>query len=169
MRLYRSTRLDRGGSSVSDEPDVTPHDDAPTGDAPDPDKAVREAHELAQADDAAFSREYVEKLRAEAAERRVRAKRAEDLQARLLDAVIREGTAGILEDADDLRRHVDEATLVDDDGYPDVVKVRAAAETIAATKPHLARRRPTGDIDQGARPESSGDVNLAEMLRELAN
>ncbi len=115
-----------------------------------------------------FSREYVEGLRKEAAEHRVKAKRADDLQQRLMDAAVREGTAGILEDEDDLRANRGLTELVDADGFPDVEKVRAAAKELAEQKPHLARRRPSGDIGQGPRPEPSPVFDFAAKLREAA-
>ena len=54
------------------------------------------------------------------------------------------------------------------DGYPDETKVRAAAEDVARSKPHLAKRRAAGDVDQGARPEAAEPVNLAGLLRDRA-
>ena len=111
-----------------------------------------------------FPRDYVEKLRKENADMRVRAKRADDLQARLLDATIALATQGLLADPSDLPRTDD---LLDDDGYPSVDKITAAAHDLTARKPHLALRRPSGDIDQGARQEPQ-TVTLAEILRERA-
>ena len=115
-----------------------------------------------------FYRPYVERLRRESAEYRTRAKRADELESRLRVAVVREGTAGILEDPGDLLRHREADELLDDDGYPDVEKVRAAAHELAAGKPHLARRRPEGDVDQGARVEQTPEVSLTQMLRDRA-
>ncbi len=43
--------------------------------------------------------------------------------------------------------------LLDDDGLVDDTKVQAAVEDLIKRKPHLAARRPTGDVGQGARPE----------------
>lgn len=155
-----TTPTDAGAHSVHEPPTepVTPEE--PT----EPQEAAE-----SPADGDTFSRAYVEQLRTENADARVRAKRADDLQARLLDAVVRDGVAGVLEDADDLRRHVTDAELLDDDGYPDTSKVRAAAEQLAAAKPHLAARRvPSGDVDQGARAEAAEPVSLAGILRERA-
>ena len=77
-----------------------------------------------------------------------------------------EDAAGILEDPADLPLYRAEADF-DDQGLPDPEKVRAIAIEVAATKPHLARRRPSGDIDQGARVEME-TVDLASMLRGRA-
>ena len=98
----------------------------------------------------------------------MKAKRADDLQERLLAAVVREGAAGILEDPTDLLLHRAEADLFDDEGLPDVDKIAEAAHDVASQRPHLARRRPTGDIDQVARSEPEA-VDLAGMLRERAS
>ncbi len=84
-----------------------------------------------------------------------------------MSATIREAATDILEDPSDLLRHCDEADLVDDDGMPDPERIAGAAHDLIASRPHLARRRPTGDIDQGARPESA-TVDLAGLLRERA-
>ena len=97
----------------------------------------------------------------------MKAKRADDLQARLVAAAVREGASGILEDPDDLPLHRAEADLLDDEGLPDVDKIAEAAHALASQRPHLARRRPTGAIDQGARSEPEA-VDLASMLRERA-
>lgn len=115
-----------------------------------------------------FDRAYVEKLRKESADYRTKAKRSDDLQARLLDAAIREGTAGVLEDPTDLR--IEPEDVMDDDGFPDVEKVRAAAQELAKEKPHLARRRPAGDVGQGARQEPAKDVVdiFSRTLRDAA-
>lgn len=106
-----------------------------------------------------FSREYVENLRAEAAEQRVKGKRADALAARL--ATAHAAATGRLADASDLA--FDEA-LLDDDGLVDPAKVEAAVEALLAAKPHLASRTPRGDVGQGARPESD-EVSLAGLLR----
>ncbi len=62
-------------------------------------------------------------------------------------------------------REVEE--FLDDDGMPDVGKVREFARELVALKPHLARRRVSGDVDQGAREERE-TPSLAEMLRQRA-
>jgi hypothetical protein len=133
-----SDEQDHGGQ-VNDEPsDDEQHDD---------EQEPEDGEET-------FPRDYVEELRRENAEQRVRAKRADELQAKLLDLVVAEGTRGILEDSGDLRAHVDVGELVDDDGMPSADKVRERARELAASRPHLAaRQRPVGDIGQGARPE----------------
>ncbi len=109
-----------------------------------------------------FEREYVQKLRDEAAGHRVKAKRAEALAARLVAA--QAALTGKLADPTDLPFTED---LLDDDGLVDEDKVRAAVDGLVKRKPHLAARRPTGNVGQGARPETP-DVGLAAMLRRGA-
>lgn len=107
-----------------------------------------------------FPRAYVEELRAEAAAQRVKGKRADALAAALVTAYA--GATGRLADPSDLA--YDEA-LLDDDGLPDPAKVRAAVDTLLERKPHLASRRPVGDVGQGARPDGPDGVSLAGLLR----
>jgi hypothetical protein len=57
--------------------------------------------------------------------------------------------------------------LTDDDGLPDVERITEAVKALVARKPHLARRRPTGDVGQGARPETP-PTSLVELLRGTA-
>ena len=111
-----------------------------------------------------FPRQYVEDLRRESAGYRDRAKRADALAERLLAATVREATAGILADPTDLPMSDD---LYDADGFPDAEAITAAARALVGRKPHLGDRRPTGDVDQGAR-ETSEPVNLAGLVRGLA-
>jgi hypothetical protein len=139
----------------------------PDGEAPASTGGPEGVPESESSPEETFDRAYVERLRRESAEYRTRAKRADELESRLRNAVVREGVAGVLEDPDDLLRHRDAEDLIDHDGYPNVEKVRSAARELVIAKPHLARRRPEGDIDQGARVEP-GDVSLTQMLRNRA-
>ncbi len=109
-----------------------------------------------------FDREYVQKLRDEAAGHRVKAKRADALNARL--ATAQAALTGKLADPTDLP-FTDE--LLDDDGLVDEAKVRAAVDALIVRKPHLAARRPSGDVGQGARPEAK-EEGLAALLRRGA-
>ncbi|CAN5191514.1 hypothetical protein BH23ACT9_BH23ACT9_08730 [soil metagenome] len=104
-----------------------------------------------------FDRDYVEKLRAEAAEHRVKAKRAEEFAEEVFYG--RVAALGKLADATDLP--YDEALLEDRSA------LEAAVDELVARKPHLADRRPVGDVDQGARPQGQ-TVDLAGMLRSRA-
>lgn len=130
----------------------------------------QEAHEGAQTPEApetdseTFSRAYVEKLRAENAEHRTKAKRAEELASRLLVATVEKATTGILADPTDLPMTND---LYDDDGFPDPDKITNAARALVERKPHLADRRPSAPVEQGPRGQPA-DVDLAGMVRTLA-
>lgn len=109
-----------------------------------------------------FDREYVQKLRDEAAGHRVKAKRSDALAAALVTA--QAALTGRLADPTDLPFTDD---LLDEDGLVDDEKVRAAVDALLERKPHLAARRPTGDVGQGARPEAEV-VGLASLLRRGA-
>ncbi len=98
----------------------------------------------------------MEALRREAAEHRTKAKRADEMSRRLHLELVR--ATGRLADPDDLA--FDEAHL------EDVDILDAAIDDLLARKPHLASRRPQGDIGQGA--TGSADVDLAGILRSRA-
>ncbi|HEX9993820.1 MAG TPA: hypothetical protein VGB14_12905 [Acidimicrobiales bacterium] len=117
-----------------------------------------------------FPRSYVERLRAEAADRRTAARdaeaRAEALTRRLLTAEVARAVDGVLADGDDLTAHVPAAELVGEDGLPDAERIRAAAEALAERKPHLAARR-FGEADLGVRRQAPS-FDLAAVLRDAA-
>ena len=104
-----------------------------------------------------FPREYVEKLRDENAKYRQRAGLADDLAKRLHLELVK-GT-GRLADPTDLP--FDDAHLSDPDA------LTAAVEALLAAKPHLASRKPSGDIGQGA-TATADSFSLAGMLRSGA-
>ncbi len=106
-----------------------------------------------------FDREYVQKLRDEAAGYRVRAKRADALAAALVTA--HAALTGKLADPTDLPYTDD---LLNEDGLVDEPKVHAAVDDLIKRKPHLAVRRPTGDVGQGVRAEAVG-AGLSTLLR----
>lgn len=104
-----------------------------------------------------FPRAYVERLRRENAGHRERAARADQLAQRLHLALVT--ATGRLADPTDLpfdATHLDDADAL-----------TAAVDELLARKPHLASRRPTGDVGQGARPAGES-VDLAGMLRSRA-
>lgn len=105
-----------------------------------------------------FPREYVDKLRKENADARVKAKRADALAARLHTALV--AATGRLADPSDLP--FDEAHL------EDAGALTAAVDDLLARKPHLASRRPVGAIGQGA-TSSASSVDLAGILRQNAS
>lgn len=105
-----------------------------------------------------FSRAYVEKLRKESAGYRERAQRADDLAARLHTALV--AATGRMADPTDLA--FDAAHLDDADA------LTGAIDELLTRKPHLASRRPFGDVGQGNRGGAAEPVNLADMLRARA-
>lgn len=106
-----------------------------------------------------FSRTYVEKLRRENAGYRERANRADELAQRLHTALV--AATGRMADPTDLA--FDAAHLDDDDA------LTTAIDELLAKKPHLATRRPFGDVGQGRRGSASeAPVNLADILRSRA-
>lgn len=127
-------------------------------DAQDAQEDAQETQEDAQEDAETFPRAYVEKLRQEAAEARVRAKRADDLARELFTA--RVAATGRLADPNDLP--FDDALLAD------LPALEAAIDELVAQHPHYAARRPRGDVGQGTTGSDGGTVNLAGLLRARA-
>lgn len=152
-------------SNDNPQPDVETDTPATAGDPPDPQSEV-ETPEVAEPD--TFPRAYVEQLRQENAGHRTRANRADEAQRRLLETTVRSAAADHLADPGDLLAFGDADQLVDDDGWPDADLIVAAAKALAADKPHLAPRRPRGDIGQGATP-TTDTVNLAAILKAGAS
>ena len=104
-----------------------------------------------------FPREYVEKLRDENAKYRQRAQKADDLARRLHSALVT--ASGRLQDASDLP--YDESHLDDPEA------LETAISELLAKKPHLASRKPAGNIGQGA-SNTTDTIDLAAMLRSRA-
>jgi hypothetical protein len=119
------------------------------------------AHDGAQSDDDepdTFPRSYVERLRRESAGYRERAQIADTYAKRLHLELVR--ATGELADPTDLEfneEHLDD---------PDALA--AAVDDLLTRKPHLASRRPVGDIGQGAVSGSAASVDLAAILRQRA-
>lgn len=140
------------------EPDVAemvpvePPADQQTDTAQEPEPA-----EHTEAEPDTFPREYVEKLRQEAADHRVKAKDRDALAERLHHALV--AATGRLADPTDLPFHEDHLE------NPDTLT--AALDDLISRKPHLATRRPAGDIGQGV-SEGPSTVNLAGILRNAA-
>ena len=103
-----------------------------------------------------FNRAYVEKLRRENAGYREQANQADELAQRLHTALV--AATGRMADPTDLP--FDAAHLDDENA------LTTAIDELLAKKPHLATRRPYGDIGQGNRGKSSeGEVDLMKLLR----
>lgn len=138
--------------------DKAPEGSEPVGAAGEP---VEPSEDAGGGDDS-FSRAYVEQLRTEAAESRVKAKRAEELEEALRAAVTAMATQGILADPTDLAW---DDRFNGENGMPDQEAIRAAAEELASRKPHLGRVR--GDVGAGVRGEEPM-VSLSALLRSGA-
>lgn len=122
------------GDSEGDSEDTT-EDDAEDGDT--------------------FPRAYVEKLRKEAADARVRAQKVDELAEALWAA--RVAATGRLADPTDLPMPEDADPL-------DPEAVTAAVEDLLARKPHLASRVPRGDVGAGVVSEST-PFSLGALIR----
>lgn len=127
----------------------------PSSDETTPDNV--EDQESQTEDPDVFPRSYVEELREENKRYRHRAQRADDYAHRLHTELVR--ATGRLADPTDLA--FDEAHIDDADA------LTAAIDDLVAKKPHLAARRPIGEIGQGA-TKSADTVNLAALLRQRA-
>ncbi len=136
----------RYGRKIMTEPEGT----QPAEDITETTEVVTE--EVAEPD--TFPREYVTKLRDENARYRQRAGHADELARRLHTELVR--ATGRLADAEDLP--FAEAHLDDPDA------LTAALDELLVRKAHLASRRPTGDVGQGATQDAAG-VSLAGLLR----
>ncbi|PQZ85601.1 hypothetical protein CQ018_19655 [Arthrobacter sp. MYb227] len=117
-----------------------------------------EAVESDSTDPETFPREYVVKLRKESAGFRERAKRADDLATRLHTALV--DATGKLADSRDLP--FDEAHLSDSEA------LQEAIQSLLTERPHLASRKPMGNIGQGATNEAEA-FGLGGLLRAHAN
>lgn len=111
-------------------------------------------------DAATFPASYVKELRDEAAKARLKGKRADSLASKLITSMA--SATGRLADPTDLP--FSEA-LLDDEGMPDEAKVIAAIDDLLKRKPHLASRKPSGDVGQGVTNGTSKEFSLADMLR----
>lgn len=131
----------------------TPEDDAQDDSEGDPEDDTEETPE-----GDTFPRAYVEKLRREAADARVKAGRAEELAAALWEA--RVTSLGRLADPTDL-------PMPEDADPMDPEAVAAAVEELLARKPHLASRVPRGDVGAGVVSESA-PFSLGGMIRAAA-
>ncbi|MEZ5202733.1 MAG: hypothetical protein R2742_16190 [Micropruina glycogenica] len=104
-----------------------------------------------------FPRAVVEKLRQENGKYRQRAQAADDLAHRLHTELVR--ATGRLADPTDLP--------FDPEHLDDPEKLTAAVDALLDAKPHLATRRPSGDIGQGQRGPASGGFSLLDTLKGL--
>ena len=138
---------------MSDDDVVTEiAEEQPEQDSETPDDAIAPPEEPEQ-----FPRAYVEQLRDENAKYRQRARQADELGQRLHTELVK--ATGRLADPTDL--------AYSEEHLADPYALAAAIDELLARKPHLASRRPSGEIGQGAAP-SAGTVDLAALLRQRA-
>lgn len=133
-------------TTTVDNTDEVQPTDTPEGDTAD----------AAPEDGDVFPREVVEDLRRENGRYRQRAQKADTYAQRLHIELVR--ATGRLADPTDLP--FDEAHL--DDGG----SLSTAIDELLTRKPHLATRRPTGDVGQGTRGSSSEPFSLLQMLKD---
>ena len=119
---------------------------------------LEEVEESAETEEDTFPRKYVEELRDENARYRQRAGIADELAKRVHRLMVER--TGRLADPDDLP--FDETHLEDEQS------LIAALDALLDSKPHLASRRPTGNIGQGA-SGAEGAPDLAALMRRAAN
>lgn len=120
-----------------------------------PEETVESSTEETEPD--TFPREVVEKLRQENGRYRQRAGQADELAKRLHTELVR--ATGRLADPTDLP--------FDPEHLDDPEKLTAAVDALLDAKPHLATRRPSGDIGQGQRGPASGSFSLLDTLKGL--
>lgn len=144
--------------TTDESPQEAAQEPASTVEAPVEGEGAPEASGEPLEDPETFPRDYVVKLRTEAAGYRERAKRADGLAARLHTALV--DATGRLADSRDLP--FDVAHLDDPEA------LQEAIQTLLTERPHLASRKPMGDIGQGAtsEPEAFG---LGGLLRAHAS
>lgn len=130
------------------------------GDIPDatPEGSDSESEQDPVEDADSFPRSYVERLRRESQNYRDRATKGDTYAQRLHTELVR--ATGKLADPTDLPFSEDH--LAD----PDALAV--AVEDLLARKPHLASRKPVGDIGQGPVSGNASGVDLAAILRQRA-
>lgn len=133
---------------------------ATEGDPPteDVDDTADTGDEQPDANAETFPRSVVEKLRQENGKYRQRAAQTDAYALRLHTALV--AATGRLADPADLpydAAHLDDAEAL-----------TAAVDELLADKPHLATRKPVGDIGQGNRGGASEPFSLLGMLKERA-
>ena len=106
-----------------------------------------------------FDQVYVDNLRREAGEHRMKAKRVDEANARL--AASYAASTGRLVDVDAFAYTED---LLGEDGVVDRDKVTAAVEQLVTAKPYLAARAPLAPITQGIQPEAPRAPGLFDLI-----
>lgn len=132
--------------------------EADEGQIPDPTPADEDrVSDVTPGDADTFPRAYVEKLRAQNARYREKAKNADAYGQRLHTELVR--ATGRLADPSDLD--------FDPEHLDDPEALAAAVNDLLARKPHLASRKPVGDIGQGVRGSATEQAGLLSILKGL--
>lgn len=121
-------------------------------------KPVAAEGPAADEDAETFPRDYVVKLRDENAKYRQRAADRDDIATQLHTALV--AATGRLADPADLP--FDDAHLTDSDA------LTAAVDALLTSKPHLASRKPIGNIGQGV-SAASDSFSLSALLKTNAS
>jgi hypothetical protein len=108
-----------------------------------------------------FTADYVKELREEAAAHRIKAKRTDAANERMVRTIAE--MDGRLFDAEDLTMSDD---MLDEDGIAQPERVREAISTLIESKPHLAKRTPTTPLPMGVRETEEPAPSLFQMVRE---
>lgn len=143
---------DTTDSTVPETPEDT---EIPEGVIPDDTPEGSDSESDQDEDPDVFPREYVENLRQENGRYRQRAGQADTYAERLHTALV--AATGKLADPTDLP--FDEDLLAEPD------KMVAAIDDLLSRKPHLASRKPSGDIGQGGRGSGDAPLGLLDLLK----
>lgn len=143
---------DTTDSTASETPDDA---EAPEGVIPDATPEGSDLESDQDGDSDVFPREVVENLRKENGKYRQRAQLADTYAQRLHTELVR--ATGRLADPTDL--------TFDEDHLADPDKMVAAVDDLLQKKPHLASRKPSGDIGQGGRGGSDAPLGLLDLLK----
>jgi hypothetical protein len=136
--------------------DTTPVEGTEAEPAEDVEAADTPTEDQVDADPETFPREVVENLRKENGKYRQRAQQT-DTYARRLHLELVKAT-GRLADPSDLE--------FAEDHLEDPDALTAAVDDLLTRKPHLASRKPVGDIGQGNRGSSAEPFSLLGLLKE---
>lgn len=149
---------------MSEDTQVTPDDTAPevevTDTAPEAGQ-VSEPEPPAEDEPQTFSADYVKQLREEAAAHRVKAKRTDEANERMVRTIAQ--MDGRLHDAGDVALSDD---MLDESGIVDPDRVRESIAALIEAKPHLAKPRITTPMPMGVRQDVEPPPSLFSLVRE---
>lgn len=143
--------------TTTDTDQETPGNLPAVGDEVEQDE-VEQVESFTTYDAETFPRDYVVKLRDENAKYRQRAADRDDLAAKLHTVLV--AATGRLADPSDLP--------FDDGHLSDPEALTAALDALLTAKPHLASRKPSGNIGQGV-SAASDSFSLSALLKSNAS